>query len=113
MSTAHQHLTLAQVKPGMVLSDQLLDKQGQVLLPKGAVLTASIIALLPKHGIAMLAVVPGDADLMAEPALDVAQVQARLDHLFRRHDPADADDSATAALRRYVEDYRLEREVGP
>jgi len=110
MSTAHQHLTLAQVKPGMVLSDQLLDKQGQVLLPKGAVLTTSIIGLLPKHGITMLAVVPGDADLMAEPALDVVQVQARLDHLFRRADP---DDSATATLRRYIEDYRLEREVGP
>ena len=51
MSAAYQHLALSEVKPGMILSDELLDKQGQVLLPKGAVLTSKTIALLPGHGI--------------------------------------------------------------
>ena len=61
MSSAYQHLALAEVRPGMVLSDVLLDQQGQVLLPQGAVLTAAIIALLPRHGIDMLAVLRSDA----------------------------------------------------
>ena len=46
MSASYQHLALAEVKPGMILSDVLLDKQGQVLLPQGAVLTAATIVLL-------------------------------------------------------------------
>ncbi|WP_426174427.1 hypothetical protein [Massilia sp. TWR1-2-2] len=109
MSSAYQHLALADVRPGMVLSDVLLDQQGQVLLPQGAVLTTSIIALLPRHGIEMLAILCG-ADAAA-PAVDLSAVQARLAHLFRHHDAGNDDDSATAALYRYVTDYRLEREM--
>jgi hypothetical protein len=110
MSSAYQHLALADVRPGMVLSDVLLDQQGQVLLPQGAVLTTSIIALLPRHGIEMLAILCSGADAAA-PAVDLAAVQARLAHLFRHHDAGDGEDSATAALYRYVTDYRLEREM--
>jgi hypothetical protein len=124
MSSAYQHLALANVRPGMVLSDVLLDRQGQVLLPQGAVLTASIIALLPRHGIEVLAVLrPGDGS--AEAAPDPAALQQRLDHLFRRNNSGNHDtdnravedhaldhhdDSATAMLHRYMEDYRLGRE---
>ena len=60
MNLAYQHLALAEVQPGMVLSDVLLDRQGQVLLPQGAVLTAAIIALLPRHGIDRLPVLRTD-----------------------------------------------------
>ena len=112
MSSAYQHLALADVRPGMVLSDVLLDQQGQVLLPQGAVLTTAIIALLPRHGIEMLAILSGGA-AAAAPVIDHAAVEARLAHLFRRHDAGDDDDSATAALYRYMLDYRLEREVAP
>jgi hypothetical protein len=38
-------------------------------------------------------------------------VQARLDYLFRANDREDHADWATGILRRYVEDYRLQREV--
>ncbi len=110
MSSAYQHLALADVRPGMVLSDVLLDQQGQVLLPQGAVLTTAIIALLPRHGIEMLAILCSGA-AAAAPAIDHAAVEARLAHLFRRHDAGDEDDSATAALYRYMLDYRLEREA--
>jgi hypothetical protein len=115
MSSAYQHLALADVRPGMVLSDVLLDRQGQVLLPQGAVLTAPIIALLPRHGIEALAVLRQDAD-SAEAAPDYAMLQQRLAHLFRhndidKHDAVNHDDSATSMLRRYMEDYRLRREI--
>jgi hypothetical protein len=110
MSSAYQHLALADVRPGMVLSDVLLDQQGQVLLPQGAVLTAAIIALLPRHGVDVLAVLRGDAG-GAEPAPDHAALQARLAHLFRNKDVNDNDDWATGILHRYMEDYRLGREI--
>ena len=110
MSSAYQHLALADVRPGMVLSDVLLDRQGQVLLPQGAVLTAKIIALLPGHGIEALPVLRDGAD-SAAPAPDHGALQQRLDHLFRHSDVANSDDSATATLRRYIEDYRHDREI--
>jgi hypothetical protein len=107
MSSAYQHLGLADVRPGMVLSDVLLDQQGQVLLPQGAVLTAAIIALLPRHGVEMLAVRIGGG----APALDEAAVLARLDRLFRNCAGDNHDGWATGILHRYVEDYRLGREI--
>lgn len=109
MSSAYQHLAVADVRPGMVLSDVLLDQQGQVLLPEGAILTAAIIALLPRHGIEVLAVLRGAGE--AGPAPDQAALQARLAHLFRKNDIDNNEDWATGILHRYMEDYRLGREI--
>ena len=111
MSAAYQHLALTEVKPGMILSDQLLDRQGQVLLPKGMILTAKIIGLLPSHGIDMLAVLRTDDGSPPQAAADPSTIERRLDHLFRKNDPDDHDDWATGILRRYITDYRLEREI--
>ena len=114
MSAAYQHLALSQVKPGMILSDELLDKQGQVLLPKGAVLNANTIALLPGHGIDMLAVLR-DGDEGAPAAPDTAALEARLATLFRKHagDHPDAGAYATSTLQLYISDFRLGREAAP
>lgn len=109
MSAAYQHLALTEVKPGMILSDELLDQQGNVLLPKGAVLTPNIIALLPSHGIDTLPVLRADAESAPDPGA-IEQRQARL---FRRHDSDDQSDWATGLLRRYMLDFRLEREIEP
>src|SRR4051812_942230 len=54
MTSNYQPLNLAQVQPGMVLSDELLDVQGHVLLPQGTVLTEAMLALMPRHGISVL-----------------------------------------------------------
>jgi hypothetical protein len=108
MSAAYQLIALSQARPGMVLSDVLLDRQGQVLLPQGAVLTEAALVSLARHGVAMVPI-QDDAAGSADPAA----VQARLDHLFRKNDRDDNDDWATGILRRYVEDYRLGREVAP
>jgi hypothetical protein len=109
MSAAYQHLALTEVKPGMILSDELLDQQGNVLLPKGAVLTANTIALLPSHGIDMLAVLRADAATVPDPGV----IEQRQAHLFRHHNIDDPSDWATALLRRYMLDFRLEREIAP
>ena len=113
MSAAYQHLALSEVKPGMILSDELLDQQGQVLLPKGAVLTAKTIALLPGHGIEMLAVLRAQGDLDPEGALDDSLIERRLAKLFRKNEVPEGDDWATNILQRYITDFRLGREIEP
>ena len=113
MNSPYQHLALADVRPGMVLSDVLLDRQGQVLLPQGATLTASIIALLPRHGIDRLPILRSVNEGEAPAPIDEAAVTARLAQLFRRIDPALETSSASAALHAYMLDYRLEREIAP
>ena len=113
MNAAYQHLALADVRPGMILSDELLDRQGQVLLPAGAILTAATIALLPNHGIEALAVRRDDADEAPTADPDGSAVESRLARLFRKHVIDDDNDWATGLLRRYVEDYRLQREIAP
>jgi len=112
MTASYQHLALAQVQAGMILSDELLDAQGHVLLPQGTVLTAATLALMPRHGISMLAVL---APALSPDQRDVARLQrsARLDHLFRRHDPEADADWATSLLRDYVTAFRLGQEDTP
>lgn len=107
MTASYQHLPLAQVEPGMVLSDELLDVQGHVLLPQGTVLTPAMIALMPRHGIAMLPIAVPDEPSDEEVAASQARHLERLDHLFRKNDPDSDQDWATALLRRFVTDYRL------
>ncbi len=113
MNSPFHHLALADVRPGMVLSDELLDKQGQTLLPEGAVLTASIIALLPRHGIDRLAVLRADGEVAAAPTVDEAAITARLAHLFRHSHGSDEAHEAGAILHQFMLDYRLEREITP
>ena len=106
MAVIHQHLPLEQVRPGMVLSDVLLDAHGQVLLPQGAVLTENMLSLMPRHGIAMLPIQappPSPEEVAAQQAAD----SERLAYLFRKHDPDDPEDAATTLLRNYVTQYRL------
>ena len=113
MNTAHQMVGLDKASPGMILSDAILDQQGQVLLAQGTVLTDATIAALARHDIAML---PIALTAEATPAIDAAAVKARVDYLFRG-DGSELDagpfDTATSLLHRYILDYRLDREVAP
>jgi hypothetical protein len=110
MTASHQHLALDQVRPGMVLSDELLDIQGKILLPQGTVLTESMLALMPRHGIAVLPItVNGVSD--EELTAQREHHRQRLARLFRKNDPDSDADWATGLLRRFVEDYRLGKEA--
>ncbi len=112
MTANYHHTALADVTPGMILSDVLLDPQGQVLLPRGTALTEAIIALLPRHGVDMLPIACPPISADDETKLHDG-VERRLAHLYRKHDPDNLDDWASTALRRYIEDFRLDREVAP
>ena len=109
MSAPYQLTPLAETRPGMVLSDVVRDGKGNVLLAQGIVLTESMLASLARHGIDLLPIMQA---VPVPPPPDPDAIQARLDHLFRKHDRDDLGDWATGILRRYVEDYRLQREVG-
>lgn len=108
MSSGYKLIALAEAQPGMALSDDLLDRRGHTLLAKGTILTSTAIASLGRHGIGTVAVVTEE-----RPAQDPEQVKSRLDHLFRNHAHGDQHAWAANILRRYVEDYRLGREVAP
>ena len=108
MSGPFQLTPLAEAQPGMVLSDVLRDDKGNVLLAQGVVLTESMLASLARHGIDLMPILQAAPEA---PPIDPVAVQARLDHLFRQHDRDDLGDWATGILRRYMEDYRLQREV--
>ncbi|SFL47338.1 hypothetical protein [Rugamonas rubra] len=105
MTTNYQQLPLAQVLPGMSLSDELLDVQGHVLLPQGTVLSEAMIALMPRHGIAVLpiALQPVSAEQLAA---EREQRLERIAHLFRKNDPEAEQDWATALLRSHVSHFR-------
>lgn len=107
MNPAYRHLAVAELEAGMVLSDEILDDLGQVLLAKHAVLTERMISQLQARGIDTVAVLAP----AAPPVIDAQAVTARIDHLFRKNDPEDTDDFATGVLRRYITDYRMGREV--
>ncbi|MYM36794.1 hypothetical protein GTP38_20900 [Duganella sp. FT94W] len=112
MTGNYHQLTLAEVRPGMVLSDELLDVQGHVLLPQGTVLTEAMLALMPRHGIEVLPVLQDEVT----PAMAAATLQhheERIAHLFRKNDADSDSDWATATLRRFVTDFRLGVEETP
>jgi len=109
MTGNYHQLALADVRPGMVLSDVLLDVQGQVLLPQGAVLTEAMLALMPRHGIEMLPVEAGEAS-PEETAATRQHHEARIAQLFRKTDADAGDDWATSLLQRFVRDFRLGRQ---
>lgn len=109
MSDDHELVPVSQAIPGMLLSDELLDANGQVLLARGAVLTEAIIASLQRHHIDAVPV----ARVEAHRAPDSALVKARVAYLFRKHPQDDDSDWGGALLRRYIEDYRLEHGVAP
>ena len=111
MTASNQHLMLAQVQAGMVLSDELLDLQGQVLLPQGTILTAAMLALMPRHGVEILPILVGGA-FDEKQVVDREQHQKRIAHLFRKHEPGNDADWATGLLRSYITDFRLNQGSG-
>ena len=102
MTAISAQFALADVKPDMVLSDDLLDPQGQVLLPKGATLTNHTIESLHRHDVVSVRIVMGEQS-PEEDAIQRAHFQMRLERLFRKSD----DDGANGLLQRYTRTFRL------
>ncbi|WEF31158.1 hypothetical protein [Pseudoduganella chitinolytica] len=108
MTGSYRPIPLAQVQPGMTLSDELLDMHGHVLLPEGTVLTEALLALMPRHGIDVLPIV-ATVDPAELAALHEHQ-RERVDYLFRPPGgDADAEPGPSRALlQRLVHDYRTD-----
>lgn len=102
MTIIHKQLALEETEPGMVLSDDLFDPQGQILLSKGAVLTEQMIASLARHNIEALRIEMGEMTA-EEEAAQHAYFTQRIEHLFRKADAS----PATETLHRYIRTYRL------
>lgn len=86
----------------MILSDDLLDPQGQVLLPAGATLTEKIIESLGRHNVVSLRILAGKLTA-EEEAVQRAYFQLRLKRLFRKLEDGEAD----WTLYTYIRNFRL------
>lgn len=102
MTIISKQLGLTEITPGMVLSDDLLDHQGQVLLPKGAILTEHTITALHKHDVISLRILIGE-QTPEEEATQRAYFAARLERLFRKPETS----TANVLLQRYIRTFRL------
>lgn len=90
-------------QPGMRLYEDVLDRAGNLMLPKLTLLTPALIAALERRDIAALQIVD-DTVTEAQLAQERARVKARIAYLCRRCDSS----RASARLRQLVEDYRME-----
>jgi hypothetical protein len=101
---SYKQVALNEASPGMVLSDDLLDTHGKVLLVQGCVLTESTLAALQRHQIKMLPIQCDDVS-PADAEAERAQRENRLAKLFRK--PINDAEDATGLLQQYVHYYRL------
>lgn len=107
MAGTHKLLPLAEVCPGMVLSDAICTATGTVLLPAGTVLNESMLQSLHRH---KLDLIPVLFEVKALSAGDQAEREKRLKYLFRKHDLA-ATDSAGGLLSALLHTYRQQEEA--
>jgi hypothetical protein len=105
VTVLHRQLALADLRPDMVLSDDLLDSQGQILLPKGTVLTQHAIDSMHRHAVVSVPIVVGELS-PEEIAAQKQHMQMRLDRLFRLPGNSEAD----LLLQRYIRNFRLGEE---
>lgn len=103
MNQLHQYRQLDHASPGMSLADEVLDKQGHVLLPAGTVLTEQLIHSLQNHGIQQVAIMVTQSEEQAQQ--EQAYHQQKIDRLANifRHCP---DNPASLELRACIEKYR-------
>lgn len=109
MLKRHTQIILADARPGMTLSDSILDTKGNLLLPEGTPLTAGILESLRRHQIDTIAVAGAEISDREENA-EREQRLARVEKLFRQlRTTAVAGDSvptATEILYQYVRNFR-------
>lgn len=101
MSEERKLIPVAEAEPGMVLSDELLDERGMVLLARGVELTESMIVSLKRKQIEMLPIASGNTP----PPPDPYAIEQRLRYLFRRHGDVGSN-AAGLALQQLVAQYR-------
>ena len=105
MNRSYKLVLLEDALPGMVLSDNLLDRHGKILLPQGAMLTDKMLESLRRYDMEMIPVVVEELT-EEQKAERVAQRQARLDRLFRKQNYGNSAENANEILLQYLKDFR-------
>jgi hypothetical protein len=103
MTASYKQLALHELAVGMVLSDDLRDNNGIVLLSQGVTLTEAMLAALRRHGVETAPILC-DASPAAHQDADQQQRIERLHHLFRKENT----DDASGLLHQYVAYFRLD-----
>ena len=103
MSRTSKEVGLDEAEPGMELARDLVDRHGTVLLQRGIVLSASMLAALARRGVGRLRVLAEAQDEGVDSEAERTRLDARLAHLFRHQDGALA-----GRLRARLLAYRLE-----
>lgn len=102
MAIPFKQVPIDDVRPGMALSDDLLDANGNILLRQGLVLTEATLDALHRHRVETLPIAGDDA---TDPDAASAHHEQRLATLFRK--PGNDDEDATGILYHHVRQYRL------
>jgi hypothetical protein len=101
MSKKHHYVPVSKVTAGMILSENLLDKLGHVLLPAGSTLTDNTLKAMAHHNVHQLAIVQMDDAESDAPEIKQRKID-RLAHIFK-HAPYG---EPTDTLKTYIEKYR-------
>lgn len=83
MTAQHNYLPISKIQEGMVLATDLLDKQGQVLLPAGITITQKMLSSFAMHDVHQLCILMSEIN---PPPLSDAALEKKsqnLEILFR------------------------------
>ena len=100
----YKHIAIDDASAGMVLADEVCDRQGNVLLARGATLSEGLLAALRRRGVEGVRI-EDDSVSDEQLATERERVEARLAHLFRKQHGGKAD----ALLRQQITAWRMER----
>jgi len=100
MDEVVEQIRLERACAGMVIAVDVTDEEGRVLLPRGAVLRDTRLAMLRRHNITRLTIVPQAQPDGADSRMAV--LRERIGRLFRKH----GDSPLMRRLERAVLDYR-------
>jgi len=105
MTRSYKLVLLEDAVSGMVLSDNLLDRHGKILLPEGTVLTDKLIESLRRSEREMVPVVCEELSDGAKEAR-IAKREERLVALFRKHNYDAPTENANDILLQSMMDFR-------
>ncbi|MBI2289455.1 MAG: hypothetical protein HYU73_03780 [Betaproteobacteria bacterium] len=100
MDEVIEQIRLEQACAGMVIAADVTDGEGRVLLPRGAVLRDTWLAMLRRHNVTLLTIVPQAPTDGADSRMAV--LRERIERLFRKR----GDSPLMRRLERAVLDYR-------
>ena len=103
MNSDSRLLPMNEVLAGMIVSNDLLDTHGGLILGQGAIVTEAMLFSLQRRGIETLSIVAEKGEDL-EPEAEMERQRQRLVKLFRRC----GDGPADKLLLQYVTQYRLE-----